>query len=53
MSRVPACGERVATVSAVLTVGFSASDQPTVNSDCELTVATEREVVAGAREFSE
>jgi hypothetical protein len=30
----------VATVSAFLTVGFSHFDEPTVNSNCELTVAT-------------
>jgi hypothetical protein len=32
--------KRVSTVSAVLTVGFSFDDEPTVNSNNELTVAT-------------
>ena len=30
----------VATVRVFLTVGFSLDDEPTVNSNCELTVAT-------------
>jgi hypothetical protein len=32
--------ERVATVSALVTVGFSFGDEPTVNSKAEMTVAT-------------
>ena len=32
--------ERVAPVCAFLTVGLSSDHEPTVNSNCELTVAT-------------
>ena len=32
--------ERAATVRVFLTVGFSLDDEPTVNFNCELTVAT-------------
>ena len=36
--------QRVATVSASLTVGFPQFDEPTVNSNCELTVAASRRI---------
>jgi hypothetical protein len=36
----PESSERVATVTAFVTVGFSFDDEPTVNSQDELAVAT-------------
>ena len=33
-------GERLGTVRVFLTVGFFPHDEPTVSSNCELTVAT-------------